>query len=239
MFAAMAHHRLIALGLTAALATGCQDPDSDDPGATWPPVQFRFPLLERDLFDTPIGVDHDPAEYEGVERAICTNYLGESFPGCYDEHNGSDFLLEGDWDQMDNGSAHIVAGAEGVVVATDDGHYDRCHGDVNTFESSCDGHDGLANYVVLEHDTAHGPVYSLYWHLMKDSVAVAVGDEVACGDTLGLVGSSGNSSQPHLHFEVEHDNHRVDPYAGLYSQSDSWWVEQGESWELPTSRCAE
>jgi hypothetical protein len=228
------------VALLSLSSAGCSDnTDTGGPEVQWPPVQFRFPLVETELFAPPIGVDHDPAVHDGVEKALCTNYNGDPFPGCYDEHDGSDYLLDGDWDQMDAGSATIVAAADGVVVHLDDGHYDRCHGDVSTFESSCDGNSGQANYVILEHDTPYGPIQTLYWHMMTDTVAVAVGDTVACGDTLGRVGSSGNSSQPHLHFEVNQGDYRVDPYAGLYSQSDSWWTDQGESWELPSTACAQ
>jgi len=230
---------VLAMSLAACVSgTACLDGrDAQGPSMAWPPVLFRLPLQDTALFTPPIGVDHDPAVYDGVEQAICTNYNGDAFPGCYDEHDGSDYLLDGDWEQMDAGSAAIVAAADGLVVDTEDGHYDRCHGDVSTFESSCDGHSGIANYVVVEHDTPYGPVTTRYWHMMTDSVAVAVGDRVDCGDALGLVGSSGNSSQPHLHFEVDFDGSRVDPYAGLYSQSESWWADQGESWELPGTAC--
>ncbi len=235
-----ARPRVAALGLLVLGGTGCtRDKDGDSPESQWPPVLFAFPLLETSLFAPPIGVDHDPAVYTGVERALCINYNGDPFPGCYDEHDGSDYLLEGDWEQMDAGSATIIAAADGVVIAREDGHYDRCHGEVSTFESSCDGHSGEANYVIVEHATDQGPVYTVDGHRMTDAVRVEEGDPVACGQPLGKVGSSGNSSQPHLHFEVEHNGSRVDPYAGLYSQSDSWWVDQGESWELPGTACAE
>ncbi len=224
--------------LALFLTCGCSDSGESESQGDWPPVLFRLPLVETELFEPPLGVDHDPAVYDGVERAICINYNGDPFPGCYDEHQGSDYLLLGDWDQMDAGSAQIVAAADGVVVDVEDGHYDRCHGDMATFESNCDGNSGLANSVIVEHQTEQGPVQTYYWHLMKGSVAVEEGDSVGCGDLLGLVGSSGNSSQPHLHFEIELDDNRVDPYAGLYSQSESWWVDQGDTWELPTTTCA-
>jgi murein DD-endopeptidase MepM/ murein hydrolase activator NlpD len=230
----------LTLLIPALFCSGCvEETVLLGPNSQWPWVVFRLPLLETELFSPPIGVDHDPQDYEGVEQAICTNYYGERFPGCYDGHDGSDFLLAGDWAQMDAGSATIVAAADGLVVYTEDGHYDRCHGDFTSFDSSCDGHSGTANAVILEHQTPYGPVLTRYWHMKTDSVAVELGDEVACGDTLGRVGSSGNSSQPHLHFEVEFGGNYVDPYAGLYSQSESWWVEQGETWEIPGAVCQE
>jgi murein DD-endopeptidase MepM/ murein hydrolase activator NlpD len=43
-------------------------------------------------------------------------------------------------------------------------------------------------------------VYALYGHLVPGSVRVNVGDEVETGDQLGLLGNTGNTSAPHLHF---------------------------------------
>jgi hypothetical protein len=44
--------------------------------------------------------------------------------------------------------------------------------------------------------------YALYAHLQKGSIRVHAGDSVKRGQTLGLVGNSGNSLAPHLHFHV-------------------------------------
>ena len=74
---------------------------------------------------------------------------------------------------------------------------------------------------------------------MRESVLVDLGDEVECGAALALMGSSGNSSTPHLHFEVElpPDGATVDPYAGPESQPTSWWVEQDGPFALPGQSC--
>ncbi|MEO6327129.1 MAG: M23 family metallopeptidase [Thermoanaerobaculia bacterium] len=55
------------------------------------------------------------------------------------------------------------------------------------------------NHVVL--DLGDGR-FVLYAHMKKDSVRVRPGQRVRRGDVLGLVGSSGNSSEPHMHFHV-------------------------------------
>lgn len=54
------------------------------------------------------------------------------------------------------------------------------------------------NHVILK----CGDVYPLYAHLQRGSVLVRPGDAVHAGDPLGLVGNSGSSVQPHLHFQV-------------------------------------
>jgi hypothetical protein len=55
------------------------------------------------------------------------------------------------------------------------------------------------NYVLIDHGKSE---YSLYAHLQPGSVRVHVGDQVKAGDILGKLGSSGNSTEPHLHFHV-------------------------------------
>ncbi len=55
------------------------------------------------------------------------------------------------------------------------------------------------NYVMLDHGKNE---YSLYAHLQPGSVRVHAGDQVKGGDVIGKLGSSGNSTEPHLHFHV-------------------------------------
>lgn len=55
------------------------------------------------------------------------------------------------------------------------------------------------NVVVIKHDDY---TYSLYAHLKKGSIKVKPGDKVHAGQYIGNVGNSGNSSEPHLHFEL-------------------------------------
>lgn len=52
------------------------------------------------------------------------------------------------------------------------------------------------NYVMIDHGKNE---YSLYAHLQRGSALVHVGDQVKAGDVIGKLGSSGNSTEPHLH----------------------------------------
>lgn len=222
-----------------ALLAGCPSAPADDDDATEPPVEeplrFAFPVAEAWLINLVVGYDHDPADGGGA-GADCVNYEGVGFPFCYDGHDGSDFILEGGFTTMDDGSASVIAAAPGIVTSIEEDQYDRCH--IDGTEISCDGYPIVGNHVILQH--ADGTL-TKYWHLMKDSVDVDVGDTVDCGQHLALIGSSGVSSMPHLHFEVQlfEDGPTIDPYAGPESQPESWWTEQEGPFGVPGEACQE
>lgn len=65
---------------------------------------------------------------------------------------------------------------------------------------------GYGNLVVIDHGNGYR---TLYAH--QSERQVASGDQVAQGQVIGLVGSTGWSTHPHLHFEVIIDNQRVNP----------------------------
>jgi hypothetical protein len=81
------------------------------------------------------------------------------------------------------------------------------------------------NYVILRHDWgwAGEPVYTLYGHLLE--VFVEPGDDIAAGDLLGGVGNTGNSTGPHLHFEV-----RIGANGYGYTRNPALWMAPYEGW---------
>jgi murein DD-endopeptidase MepM/ murein hydrolase activator NlpD len=82
----------------------------------------------------------------------------------------------------------VVASRGGTVVHVTSG----CH---PTSSQGCGG--GFGNYVTVSHS---GGMATVYAHL--SSVSVGVGQSVSAGQSVGAVGNSGNSTGPHLHFEV-------------------------------------
>ncbi len=144
----------------------------------------------------------------------------------YAGHNGSDFG-GGGFAGMAEGR-DIVAAAGGVVDYTNDGVADDCT------TGNCPGGGGFGNYVrVLHADGKH----SYYAHMKTWSLTVGTGDVVTCGQKLGEMGSSGNSTGPHLHFEVQNAGDRLDPFAGACSPSPGFWVDQGAHGALPGLTC--
>jgi hypothetical protein len=81
----------------------------------------------------------------------------------------------------------LVVSRGGIVVRVE-GQYDD--GD-NTF-----GHE---NFVFVQHDDGS---LSRYFHLTQGGLSVEVGDIVSQSDPIGISGNTGNSSTPHLHFDV-------------------------------------
>lgn len=68
-------------------------------------------------------------------------------------------------------------------------------------------HRGMGNYITIDH-RASG-MQTRYLHLNK--ILVNRGDQVHKGDKIALLGSTGRSTGPHLHYEVMVDNELVDP----------------------------
>lgn len=65
---------------------------------------------------------------------------------------------------------------------------------------------GYGNYVVVDHGDGYT---SLYGHLQK--ATVKKGDTVSAGQQVGVIGSTGNSSGPHLHLRVHKNGQSIDP----------------------------
>jgi murein DD-endopeptidase MepM/ murein hydrolase activator NlpD len=122
-----------------------------------------------------------------------------------DPNSGDDYWYPG---------VSILAAAPGTVVDYRNDAEDQCdsripgdavHGHQGSKCSMGDGHpaDFAGNYVIIEHDTTAGYKYTQYAHMRKGTVPDFADKEfVNTGTFLGEMASSGNSSGPHLHFEV-------------------------------------
>ena len=93
--------------------------------------------------------------------------------------------------------AEAVAVADARVASIRDGVPDNVPANRPASGLTLDTMGG--NLVVL--DLGNG-LYAFYAHLQPGSIRVKAGDSVRTGQTLGLVGNSGNGNAPHLHFQV-------------------------------------
>lgn len=121
--------------------------------------------------------------YHGEKHTIAQGYFGD-----FSHQRGSSEEYAIDFD-MPVGTP-VCAAREGIVAAirqdSDSG------GDQEKYL-------GCANYVIIKHDDG---TYAEYFHLKKNSVAVALGKSVAAGQQIALSGNTGFSSEPHLHMAV-------------------------------------
>jgi murein DD-endopeptidase MepM/ murein hydrolase activator NlpD len=67
--------------------------------------------------------------------------------------------------------------------------------------------DGLGRMVEIKHDYGYRTKYG-----HNDKLTVKKGDTVKRGDTIALLGSSGRSTGPHLHYEIQQDGKLLNPY---------------------------
>lgn len=74
----------------------------------------------------------------------------------------------------------------------------------------------LGVYAIIDHVIGGRRVSSVYAHMLPGSLQVRVGDRVRVADIVGQVGSSGQSTGPHLHFGIlDSAGAPIDPYAFL------------------------
>ncbi len=101
-------------------------------------------------------------------------------------HNGVDLVKSG-------------GGANGTPVVASMG------GRVEVVQRSGSGY---GNMVLINHGNGYKTRYA---HMQNGSIKVSVGDYVEAGQTIGRVGSTGNSTGPHLHFEVIYNGETRNP----------------------------
>ncbi len=142
-------------------------------------------------------VDHDPGP--GVMDYTCGGMTG-------DKHNGTDFAIR-DLGAMASGVL-IKAAAAGKVSAVRDGMEDRL---IDAGTSASVGGRECGNGVRIDHGDGW---FTLYCHMRRGSPLVKEGDDVIAGQPLGLIGLSGQTSFPHLHFDLRHHEQAVDPFTG-------------------------
>lgn len=140
----------------------------------------------------------------------------------YNGHRGIDLSLAPfSWAKMDAQEVEVVAAAAGTIVNKQDGQFDR-----NCLPLEEIVGNPPANFVVILQDDGG---YAYYYHFKNGSVTpVQIGGRVAPGQYLGLVGSSGFSTGPHLHFELRNETQTVhqDLFAGACGASTSLWNHQ-------------
>ena len=190
-------------------------------------VKFILPLKQKAGYNDPGFY----AIYNYVDTAQNSTQIKDYNCGnrTYDGHMGTDFsTFPFGWTKMDEDAVEVVAAADGVIIYKYDQKIDTiCVNCPPTAPQSC----WVWNAVYVRN--TDGTV-SWYGHMKKGSATTKpIGATVSQGEYLGIVGSSGNSSGPHLHFEVWQDDtytKLLDPFAGTCningSSTESMWATQ-------------
>lgn len=139
--------------------------------------------------------DHSGPFLTRNARSGITTYWGRTETDIAFAYNGHD-----GWDYAAAPPDLGLAAADGEVV----------------FAGNAD--DGCATRAVI---IDHGNGYrTLYWHLAR--VDTTIGQHVVRGQPIGVIGSSGCATGPHLHFGVQYLGRNVDPYGWCAATPDPW-----------------
>ncbi len=137
-----------------------------------------------------------PVQWPTVQHTQISDGFGSRVPpcdGCSSFHAGVDFIAG--W------GAEVHAMAAGVVVEVNDPMYSS-----------------LGNHLMIQHSIDGHVVTTVYGHMQYGVTSLSVGDPVKVGQVIGLVGSTGASTGPHLHFEIRVDDSPVSPTDWLYAE---------------------
>lgn len=133
----------------------------------------------------------------------------------YNTHKGTDFMIRNARDMQ--AGVVVTAAAEGVVLGV---RKDMKDIDYRKRDRDLIRRKECGNGVRIRHENGW---VTQYCHLKRNSLKVKKGDKVKTGDVLGLVGNSGLTIYPHLHFQVEYidpaskkrSGSIVDPFVGV------------------------
>jgi hypothetical protein len=165
---------------------------------------FIFPLRQAAGYNDPgfydIGnyIDRDPSP-------LLRDYMCGA--RTYNDHKGTDIgTFPFGWEKMKNNAVEVISATAGIIIGKSDENDDKSC----SWCTSCNW-----NAVYIQNNDG---TLCWYGHLKNGSLTKkAVGQPVAQGEYLGVVGSSGMSTAPHLHFEVWSDLQQmalIDPWDG-------------------------
>lgn len=195
---------------------------STPPSVSEPPLRFTLPtpvsapisLWRPPLYDTPWALGpHDhfyfnrPIAADEVNWPLADYRYGGIFFGVNIVHTGVDIPAPRD--------TPVIAAASGKVIWAGYGLYYGTNSPKDPY--------GLA--VTIRHDFGFEGqrLYTVYAHM--DRLNVVSGQEVETGDVLGFVGTTGNTTGPHLHFEV-----RTDRNSYFTTLNPELWLAPPQGW---------
>jgi murein DD-endopeptidase MepM/ murein hydrolase activator NlpD len=187
-----------------------------------PPLRFTFPtpgpvpisLWRPPLYDTPWALG--PYDHFYFSRPIAANQVnwplpdyryGGIFFGSNIIHTGIDIPVPRNTPILAAGSGRVVWAGYGLYYGTNDPK------------------DPYGQAVTIRHDFGYQGqrLYTVYAHMEK--ILVNDGQEVKTGDVIGLVGTTGMTTGPHLHFEV-----RIERNSYFATLNPELWLAPPQGW---------
>lgn len=183
---------------------------ADPPISLWRPPLYEVPWAlspyDHFYFLRPIAADE-------VNWPLADYRYGYYFPGTNIVHTGIDIDAKR--------GTPVIAVADGTVVWAGIGLYKG--------PDSPDDPYGIA--VAIRHNFGFDrrQLYTIYAHM--DRVDVSVGQRVKAGDQLGIVGNTGFTTGPHLHFEV-----RLERNSYYVTRNPELWLAPPQGWGVLVGR---
>lgn len=164
------------------------------------PVPWALTLYDHFYFTRPIATD-------AVNWPSADYRYGDFFTDTDIVHTGIDIAA--------GRGTPVIAAAAGKVAWAGEGLYKGGNVEGDPY--------GLA--VAIRHNFSYNEqeVYTIYAHM--DRVDVAVGQNVEAGEQVGIVGTTGKTTGPHLHFEV-----RIESNNFFYTRNPELWLAPPQGW---------
>ena len=171
------------------------------------PVPWAISPYDHFYFARPIAADN-------VNWPLAEYRYGGVFFAPNIVHTGVDIDAEE--------GTQILAAGPGTVVSADWGLYTEAPGNRS---------DPYGQAVVLRHDFGYKgqTLYTVYAHMSK--IIAIVGQHVETGDVLGLIGDTGATTGPHLHFEV-----RLGANTFYRTYNPELWMAPPQGWGVLVGR---
>lgn len=235
------------LGHVLVLAASGQDEAMPALGpSTYRRRRPRLPVIQSPLSGGPWLARAGPSNWSRHRRARVLGHISQRFAIDWVRIDREGSLLRrptADGQDAANTdylsyAAQVRSAFSGVVAEVRDGWPDNPPGKLLQ-PSNLSNFAG--NYVAVRHDLGF---CAFYGHLKQDSVAVRAGEKIFAGRLLGQIGNSGNSDDPHLHFQVADD---CDPliseglpyhFEGYLSHGYLPWEREG-GFSLPAGQAVE
>ena len=167
------------------------------------------PKETRELAKTELSLPFERLDNKELSWAVARQHLPEDGWSVIEQQHGYDFIVQDNADdsykesenELENYYAFgkkVLSPSKGRVVYV----MNEVNDNIPPTEINGDNsmrHNVNGNCVIVDHGNGE---YSNLAHFKKGSIKVNVGEEVETGNELGQVGSSGNSSEPHIHYNI-------------------------------------